>query len=618
MWKLTKLRNPKKSTISPTGFKEYGTYYRIGDKYVRILTISQYPYEFVEGLLVKFVADPDFDIDMLVEHSDLDIASALKKQMHQFEMLYERSSDPQEKSRLRYRYTNLKNFIDRNVRQTSTTVNVCINIYIKADTLEGLNEKTKYVRDGLEASTYEIKTRTVSYLQQSYFKKNSPLFVENGMNADENFLLGQPMDSISCAALWPFVYDTLEDPDGTLIGHELSTNGKVIFNQFLWHTHPQIAKMYNRSSGNTIIVGRTGMGKTVLMNMILMGHLMHHRKIVWIDPEDKNYRLTTYVGGAFISFGDGKKIINIFDLKPISNDDGRSTKEEMYNTRLAITNVVEEIKVTFKMLWKNIGDDELSMISEIVYDTYASVGITFDQSFEHLGPEDYPTFDNFTAILEEKIRSYSNAKNCDIEVDALKHLQMRMRSITGHRGIEGEWGRFFNGTTSITADEMKKNIISFGTKSLINVSRDVQNALLRMIFQYAWSVCLENIDMSVLAIDEEHMFITEPYLADLLAVIQRRTRKYCAATLTGTQEVHDYCNDKILNAGKAIFDNATYQIYMNLTLDGINDLSKLINLTLEEKNTILNLPVHCGLMCIENKRIPVRFLATEEELQLIP
>ena len=610
-------RNPRRTTISPTGMKEYSTYYRMGEKYTRVLSIYKYPFEFVEGLLVRFVGDPNFDIDMVVEHSDLDIASALKNQMNSYEELYRKSSDPQSKERLRVRYDNLKAFISRNVRQSSTTVNVIVNIYVKADALEELNEKTKYVKDSLEASQYEVKTRTVSYLQQAYYRKNSPLFVESGLNKDENFLIGQPMDSISCAALWPFVYDTLEDPDGTLIGHELSTGGKIIFNQFLWQTHPSLAKMYNRASGNTIIVGRTGMGKTVLMNMILMGHLIHHRKIVWIDPEDKNYRLTQYVGGAFISFGDGSKIINIFDLKPISSDD-RISRESMYNTRLAITNVVEEIKITFKMLWENITDDELSMISEIVYDTYADVGITFEKSFENLGVEDYPTFDNFSAVLDQKIQVYSSIPHSDREVSALKHLQMRMRSITGHRGIEGEYGRFLNGTTSISREELQRNIISFGTKSLINVSRNVQNALLRMVFQYAWSVCLENTDMSVLAIDEEHMFINEPYLAEVLSVIQRRARKYSSATLTGTQEVHDYSNEKILSEGKAIFDNATYQIYMNLTLDGINDLSKLINLTNEEKNTILNLPVHCGLMCIENKRIPVRFLASEDELRLIP
>ena len=110
-------RNPRRTTISPTGMKEYSTYYRMGEKYTRVLSIYKYPFEFVEGLLVRFVGDPNFDIDMVVEHSDLDIASALKNQMNSYEELYRKYSDTQSKERLRVRYDNLKAFISRKVRK---------------------------------------------------------------------------------------------------------------------------------------------------------------------------------------------------------------------------------------------------------------------------------------------------------------------------------------------------------------------------------------------------------------------------------------------------------------------------------------------------------------------
>lgn len=92
--------------------------------------------------------------------------------------------------------------------------------------------------------------------------------------------------------------------------------------------------MQGRTSGNMIVVGRTGMGKTVLMNLLVFNHIINHRKIIWIDPENKNYALTRYIGGSYISFGNSDKIINIFDLKPISSDDENMPKEEMYNTKM--------------------------------------------------------------------------------------------------------------------------------------------------------------------------------------------------------------------------------------------------------------------------------------------
>lgn len=609
----------RKSRLAPIGFREYKKYFMMGDKYIQVLSFIKYPDLFVEGLLAPLVTRSEYDIDILIEHTDLDLATALKNQMQSTEDAYDKSTDPQEKEKLRLKYNNLKNFVERSVRETSSTVNVIINIYVKANNLEELNENVKKIRSELDTSMFEIKTKPIPHLQQDYYKKNSPLFVKNELSEDEDFLNGQPMSSISASALWPFIYDTLEDPYGTLIGSEMTSHGKIIFNQFLYSTHPQLAKMYGRTSGNMIIVGRTGMGKTVLMNLIAFGHLINKRKIIWIDPENKNYRLTRYCGGCFIAFGTGDMMINIFDLKPISSDDDQISHDEMYNTKNAIFNVVEEIKITFKTLWSNISEDALAMISEVVVGTYKSVGITEMTRFEYLTSEDYPTFSNFTMVINEKVEQYS--KNGEInsrEIAALKELQMKMRHITGYKEIEGEWGRFFNGHTTMTQEQLESNIISFGTKNLINVSPELQNALLRMVFQYAWSVGLGNKEETVLIIDEEHMFIGVPFLAELLAIIQRRSRKYLTATLTGTQQVNDYCDKSIEKYGKAIFDNSTYQVYMNLTKDGINDLSKLITLTDTDKENIENLPPHCGLFVLGNKKLQVQFEASPEELALIP
>ena len=42
------------------------------------------------------------------------------------------------------------------------------------------------------------------------------------------------MTTASVAGLWPWIFDTLEDPEGTLIGRELTSGGKIIFDQFYY------------------------------------------------------------------------------------------------------------------------------------------------------------------------------------------------------------------------------------------------------------------------------------------------------------------------------------------------------------------------------------------------
>ena len=63
------------------------------------------------------------------------------------------------------------------------------------------------------------------------------------------------------------------------------------------------APLDGRVNGNMIIVGTTGSGKSTLMGLIIKNHIMNGRKIVWIDPENRNERLTRRVGGDFISLG---------------------------------------------------------------------------------------------------------------------------------------------------------------------------------------------------------------------------------------------------------------------------------------------------------------------------
>ena len=606
----------RRSTLAPVSFVEKSKHYIMGEKLVRVISFVKYPDLFVEGLLAPLVAKYGYDIDILIEHIDLDLNSALKNQMYQTEERFKKSNDPQEQERLKLKYNNLKSYIERSVKETSSTVNVVVNIYVKADTLDELDENTKKIRAELESSAFEIHTRVVPQLQQDYYRKNSPLFIKYNMSAEEDFLNGNPMSSISASALWPFIFETVEDPNGTLIGREVNSGGKFIFNQFLYISHPELAKMYGRTAGNMIIVGRTGMGKSVLIHLLIMSHIINHRKIIWIDPENKNWKLTKYIGGSFISYGVNNRQINIFDLKPISNDDdGAVSLEDMYNTKDAIFNVVEEIKITFSTLWPGISEEALSMISEITFDTYKSVGITPSTNFSNLSPQDYPTFSNFTAVLIEKIETYSNMENSSLELAALKELQMKMRQITGYRDIEGEYGRYLNGYTTVTQEELNRsNMISFGTKELSNVSQNLQNALLRLIFNYAWGVCLGNMEEAVLVIDEEHMFIRVPFLANILSIIQRRSRKYLTCTLTGTQQVNDYADESIKSEGKAIFDNATYQVYMNLTKDGVEDLAKLKTLTDAEKYEIENLAPYTGLFVLGNKKVTVEFLATADEI----
>lgn len=612
----------RRSTIAPVCFIENRNHLIIGDKYVKIMSFFGYPFEFIEGLLAPHITNSDYYLDIVTERSDLDFASVLKTERNEYNNTLKKSHDPTEQAELREKIKSLDFFIEESVRRNSATLNVICQLYIKADTLEQLQEKERVIKNNIGSSATGISLRNIALIQQGLFKKNSPLFIKSGLRKETDYNNGRLMSSLTTAGLWPWIFDTLDDGNGTLIGRELTTGGKIVFDQFFYRSNPEMARFMNRPNGNMVVIGRTGAGKTTFMNLLVHGHILNHRKIIWIDPENKNETLCKFVGGNYIAIGLDNNIINIFDLKPISSDsDSHDSIKEMYSNKNAIFNVVEDIKITFKLLFPDLSSHALAMIKAIVVETYESVGISLEGTFETLSIEAFPTFTNFRAVLKEKLELYRyspDPKSYKLEIKALSELEIELRHIVDQYG-EGEYGRFFNGTTTIKSDSLENTgMIAIGTKYLFSAGEGLKNALLRMIFQYAWSLCLgKEKEQTVFINDEQHMFIQEPELAKILAIFQRRARKYNTVTLSGTQEVVEYTNPDIITHGKAIFNNAIYGLYMNLTKDGVEELSKLIHLTPGEKDMLQELDQRQGILIAGKKHLPIEVLATADELSLM-
>ena len=103
----------------------------------------------------------------------------------------------------------------------------------------------------------------------------SPLFVDSLLPAEVEKNIGIPLPSLGLAGLYPFVFETLKDRDGFLLGHELMNKGAILFDQFQWLDDPMRA--LNRLSGNLVIVGGTGFGKSTLMKLLIRFYIRTHK-----------------------------------------------------------------------------------------------------------------------------------------------------------------------------------------------------------------------------------------------------------------------------------------------------------------------------------------------------
>lgn len=613
--KLKRTEKARRTTLAPHGLVEKDNYYIIGDKYVRVLTVSAMPKAITEGFLAQFISSPDYHIDFSTSLMNIDFASYMQKEINHLEEQINKTNTDTAREELITRYYTMQETIKQMVANKSRTMNVVINIYITADDLQKLNEKTIAVKNRIQTDNH-MRLHTLPRLQVGAMQKNSPLFIGNSLNKYVDYHIGVMLPTLTGAALWPFFYDSIDDKYGTFIGVEANTGGKIIFDQFAYLNDTENAKAQGRTAGNMLVIGKTGMGKTVFMTLLICSHIINHRKVIWLDPENKNRELTRKLEGNYIEVGLNKNVINIFDLQPVSTDaDEKESEEVMYDTKIAIKNVVEDVIIMFKTLWPNIMEDEINVLDEITEKTYRVVGIDGTESFRYLKLEDYPTFTTFSVVIDQMLEEYENSslKNKKV-IEALLNLQMKMRSLVGTAGIEGHLSRYFNGTTNINMDSLDTiGLVSFGTKHLMNTPEHIRNALLRIIFKYAWSNCLSTDEQTVFVTDEDHTYIQNEPIAALKAQFQRRARKYNTVTISGTQEVKDYNNDRIQVHGAAIFNNATYRVYFNMELDGIFELGKLVHLTDQEMDTIRFLLPHYCLFENGNRKIPVHILMSDKE-----
>ncbi len=597
-----------KSKIAPLNMSFCRNHIRMGDKYQRLITVIEFPDRFYSGILSGLVSsgDPDIKVEMFTSQSDYSIANLINREVKTMEMEY-RNSNVTNKEALAQKMESLEDYIKELIRRKDRTYNVLLNITVSADNLNKLNEKTKDIKENLIA--YGYKSATIDFDQEKLLKKTSVWFYHDNYNDDMNYNLGCLMSAQSLAGLYPFIFDTLDDEHGLLLGHELNNFGKIVFDQFFYKNSYEQAKVYNRLNGNMIVIGATGQGKTTTVNMIMMNHMVNRRKILWIDPENKIKTLIEKTNGSFFNLGSNNARINIFDLKPISSDEDEEV--DMYNTELAIYNVVEDIKIVLGYLYPDIKAETLAIIGDLVVRTYESIGIDFKTNFKYLKATDYPTFTHFSSIVDERITQYENISSGNIEYNALRDIQNKLMPILT------EYARYFDGSTTINTDENANPFIGFGTKIFFNQTEKVRNAIMHIIFQFAWSLCLDESEFSAFCIDEAHLMINEGTTAKMVEQFMRRSRKYNNATIISTQESNDFANEENLSKGKAIFNNACYKIIMKLELNGISDLNKLMYLTDGESNLIGDLSQGEAILIAGKKRIPIAVRVTPEMLSLM-
>ena len=582
-----------KAQIAPKGLEFKSSDFVISDKYASILTVVSYP-KFIEpGYLSSLTSMSG--IKVVIKHIPLPfdiLRRMLNKEIADLKQRYHEENDKTIQERIRQDYESLEQFISQIAASQSKIYDFQMHIMITADSQEELVNKKFQVRNYLEAM--ELKAFPLRFEQEKVLKSMIPIFPAQ----DIEERIGTPIPTPTIAAMYPFIFDSLKDPGlATLLGVDFS-GGVILFNQFLF----QIKKEHNRNNANLIILGTSGSGKSTAAKLMIRSHIRNNCQIVIIDPEGEFEEMANMYDGDFIDLGKGGEYGMINPLEVVVDADEDEVKEGLGYT--VLTRTLQTIKAFLKYYDPGIEEDVLTMFSEVVQDTYRRFGMNFDTDFTKFTSADYPTFRDVYATIKGRILSMPEQSH---EKDILEKLEIKIRPITK------ELKYYFDGHTTISSNSQ---FIVFNIRELMNADTNIRNALFFNILKYAWGLTLDKNINTVLTVDEAHVLLSgnNTLGADFLAQIQRRARKYNTGTIIITQQPSDFSDPHVITQGKAIFDNASYYLVMGLKKQAVEDLSKLIDLNENEKESIKRYNQGEALFVCGSRRMRINVVVTEQEL----
>ncbi len=587
------MANSFKSEIAPKGLEFHPSDFFISDKYATILTVVSYPKFISPGFLSNLTSMPG--IKIVIKHIPVPFSTVsrmLNKQIAELKQKYQDEHDRTMQEKIRMDYESLESFVTMIAASQAKIFDFQMHIMITADTKEDLELKKTNVKSFLEA--LEMRAVALRFEQEKALKSMVPIFPKQ----DIEERVGTPIPSVTIAAMYPFIFDSVKDPGlSTLLGVDFS-GGVILFNQFLY----KIRKENNRNNANLILLGTSGSGKSTTAKLLLRNHIRNGCQIVAIDPENELEEMTRNFGGDTIDLGKGGEFGMINPLQIVVDADEDEIKEGLGYT--VLTRTLQFLKAFMRYYDPSITEDVLTLFSEVVQDTYRRFGIDFDRDFYDFGPEDYPTFSDVYETIKAILLSMTDHTQ---ERDIMEQLELKIRPLTK------DLKYYFDGHTTLSHES---DFIVFNIKELMNAEENIKNALFFNILKYAWGLCLDKEVDTVLLVDEAHVLLGDNNTlgADFLAQVQRRARKYNTGTIFITQQPSDFAAPAVIMQGKAIFDNASYYIIMGLKKQAVDDLGLLIDLNDNEKESIKQSSQGEALFVCGNRRMRINVVVTPEEL----
>jgi conjugal transfer ATP-binding protein TraC len=546
--------------ISYSGLAEESTYLQMGDKFVRTLFVSGYPYIASVGwlnMLINF--NHNIDISHHIEQINpllalpklnrkiTELESTKRTMLKQGKVIGSEITDPLESA------IELKDKIQRGQEKL---FQIGIYMTITAESVSNLNKITTILETVMSTRLFYIKTATFQQLEglQTALPRG-----ENKLGQNRN------LDSSSAALTFPFVSSELVQESGILYGINKSNNSLVIVDRF------------SLNNANAIIFAQSGSGKSYTAKVEILRQLMQGTRVIVIDPEREYKQLTKSVKGTYIRLSaTSKEKINPFDFSLKS-----------YNGKNNLAEHIQDLTEIVSLLVGSLNSEERAVIDKALIATYKNFGFSM------------------------RMKKFADKQKLPLLKDLYKTLKkMKQKDLCDRleRFVSGSLSTVFDGQTNVNLDN---RLVVFDIKDLDESLRQI---MILATANFVHSQVKADPQKRILVIDEAWILLQHEESARFLAGLTRRARKHYLGVTLISQQANDFLNQEY---GRAIASQSSLRIPMRQDTTTIKKVAQEFNLSEYEQRYLLTCDKGEGLIIADQNHVALKVVASEKEHPLL-
>ncbi|WP_338596951.1 helicase HerA domain-containing protein [Saccharopolyspora sp. SCSIO 74807] len=577
---ITKRRRERPASASafaPEAIEVHPRHLQVGGDWVASFAAAGYPREVHPGWLQPLLTYPGrLDVSLHIDPIDPRIAAdRLRKQLGKLESgrrhsaAHGRLQDPEVEAATEDAY----DLSDRLARGEGRLFRLGLYLTVHAASEEELIEEVDALRAVTASLLIDAKPTTYRSLQG--WITALPMGLDQiGMT--------RTFDTAALSAAFPFTSPDLPPPDptsastaaGVLYGWNLGSQGLVHWDRFACENY------------NSVILGRSGAGKSYLVKLEALRSLYRDVEIAIIDPEDEYARMAGAVGGTYFPLGAEGIHLNPLDVPIHTRPDGRRSAPADALTRRSLF-----LHTLLPVLFgQSLSADERAVLDRAVTTTYQQAGIT----------DDARTWSRPAPLLGDL-----RATLAHLGGDTASELASRLQPFT-----DGAFRGLFDGPTTAPP---QGHLLVFSLRHLPDELKPAGTLLtLDVVWRQVSNPAIRRPRLCV--VDEAWLLMQQQAGAEFLWRMAKSARKHWTGLTVATQDVGDVLGTDL---GKAIIANAATQILLRQAPQAIDDIVRTFALSEGERQFLLSADTGQGLLAAGTQRVALHAIASDREHDLI-